>query len=243
MEKNLYAEMAVLEETHWWFVGRRKIFLDILLRFRPDKSGKLLDIGLGTGRNAKLFQDMGFEVTGIETSPEAVSFARQKAPGVSIIESTFPSEHVPGGAFSVVSMLDSLEHFEDDQSALRAAYDALRPNGLLLVTVPAFHFLWSPHDEAAHHFRRYIKRELVERLRGAGFEVLFGSYYNFFLFPAILLVRTFGRIFSIGGGSDFSRTPAFLNKLLALIFGCERFLLKFLPLPFGVSLIAVAQKK
>ncbi len=242
MEKHLYAEMSSLEEAHWWFRGRRAVLFDLLSRFKP-MGKRLLDVGVGTGINAQQFSQHGFLVDAIEPSQEAIRFAKEKAPSANLIEASFPSPLVKDNEYHIVTLLDVLEHFDDDHSALRAVTKALAPGGIVLITVPAFRFLWSGHDELAHHRRRYRKAELVERLKGAGLTPAFVSYYNFFLFPAIALVRLASNALNVRKKeSDFSSTPGFLNAPLALLFGFERFLLRVGPLPWGVSLIAVARK-
>lgn len=242
METALYSEMAKVEGEHWWFRGRRAVILDVLRRHaRP--GGVLLDVGLGTGFNAALFKKMGFAVEGIESAPEAVAIARRLAPDVRIVEPIFPSATLPPEKYSVIAMLDVLEHLENDAEALRCVARVLKPGGVVLITVPAFMFLWTRHDELAHHYRRYRRGELTAKLRAAGLEPQLLSYYNFFLFPAVVFVRLVTK--ALGKqkeGSDFDATPGFLNAPLAWLFGFERFLLRFASLPFGVSLIAVARK-
>jgi len=234
--------MSQIERTHWWFVGRRSIIIRLLRRYAPP-NGALLDVGMGTGLNAALFRQLGFAAVGLESSPEAIAIARRTAPHVPVLESDFPSDTVPAHTYQVCTMLDVLEHIEDDGAALASAFRSLSPGGIVLITVPAFRFLWTRHDELAHHVRRYRKAELVEKLRAAGFEPVAVSYYNFFLFPAIALVRLVQKAFGIKKEtSDFNATPGFLNAPLALLFGLERFLVARVPLPFGVSLVAVAAK-
>lgn len=243
MEKELYAEMAELEETHWWFRARHAVILDIMRRYCP-RAGTLLDIGLGTGLNASAFSRAGYRVTGVEPSPEAVAFAQAKAPDIAVIESAFPSPAIPRESFDIVTLLDVLEHFSDDGEALRAVARALRPGGMVVITVPAFAFLWTKHDETAHHFRRYRRGELMRKLRESGLTPEFVSYYNFFLFPPIAGLRLIFRLFGKRSEeSDFSRTPKVLNGLLRRLFASERYLLRMGRLPWGVSLIAVATKR
>ena len=237
----MYAEMAEIEKNHWWFVGRRAVAFDVLKRTHAQ--GTLLDIGLGTGYNARLFKKIGFAVDGLDPAPEAIEFATTIAPDISVIQAPFPSMEVKSDAYDVAALLDVVEHLEDDEAALREVRRGLKPGGIAIITVPAFRFLWTKHDERAHHFRRYRKSELVHAIRAAGLEPEFVSYYNFFLFPLIALVRIVTKTLGREEGSDFDRTPGFLNVILATIFGSERFLLRFSPLPFGVSLIAVVRKR
>ncbi len=236
----MYAEMAELEKNHWWFQGRRNVVFDLMRRFAP--KGKLLDIGLGTGFNAKAFSEQGYDVHGLDPAPEAIAFAKKTAPNVAILQSGFPSHEVPSDTYDVVALLDVLEHLKDDMTALEDVHRVLKKGGIAVITVPAFRFLWSPHDERAHHFRRYRKHELRKLFLETGFEVHVLSYYNFFLFPLIALVRLVGKLSYKHESNDFDKSPAFLNRVLAWIFSSERFLLRIIPLPFGVSLVAVVRK-
>ena len=243
MEKELYLESAEIEAKHWWFVGRRAILLDTLMRFSGASHNKLLDIGCGTGLNAMLFSVNGFLVTGLETSAVAIGLARAIAPSINILATSFPSSLVARDSYAVITALDVIEHIDDDKGMIRAVADALQPGGIVLISVPAFSFLWSVHDELAHHKRRYNREELRASFVMAGLEPIFISYFNFFLFPAIAMFRVLSGAFRFSRNvSDFSATPELLNSMLASIFAAERFLLRLFPLPFGVSLIAVARK-
>lgn len=239
----MYTEMDSMEATHWWFSGRRRVALDFLKRYCGKHRGRLLDIGVGTGLNAAYFQEMGFSVSGVEPSVEAAMIAQRKAPNLQIIATEFPSAEIVSGSYDVVCLLDVLEHLKDDRTAMQEVARVLSPGGKVFITVPAYRFLWSSHDERAHHFRRYRRRELRALFSDAGLRPLQVSYYNFFLFPPIALVRLVTKISGdTDTRSDFARTPAFLNSLLGHIFGAERLLLRLVSLPFGVSLIAVAEK-
>jgi len=239
----MYAEMAEMEKNHWWFVGRRAVVFDVLRRHgKKEGKGKLLDIGLGTGFNANLFLKEGYEVHGLDPSEEAIQFAKTIAPSLSVIQAPFPSPEIPSDTYDVAALLDVVEHLEDDTTALREVHRLLTKGGIALITVPAFMFLWTKHDERAHHFRRYRKAELERVIRAAGLEIELISYYNFFLFPAIVLVRFLGKLLRREEGSDFDKSPGVLNGLFAFLFASERFLLRHMTLPFGVSLIALARK-
>jgi len=243
MDTKLYGEMAEMERTHWWFLGRSAVIKDILLRFKKNRS-TLLDVGAGTCLNTAAFKRIGFQAVALESHPEALNLARTVAPDIEIIDAPFPSPRIESNKYDVVTLLDVLEHLSDDADSLQEVHRILAPNGIVLITVPAFMFLWTSHDERAHHYRRYRRTELLTKLKLAGFEPTLVSYYNFFLFPPIAFVRLIQKFFvKKNETSDFTRSPRILNSLFATLFGAERFLLRFTRLPFGVSLVAVARKK
>ena len=243
MDKSLYSEMASLETRHWWFLGRRVIIFDVIKRFCGSPSGKALDVGLGTGINGEFLSKAGYLVDGVEDSDEAIRFVEKNYPSLSVLKTSFPSFSIASESYKLVTMLDVIEHIEDDMSALKAAYHALVPGGRVVITTPAFPFLWTKHDELAHHKRRYRKKELKTKLEEVGFETLFISYFNFFLFPAIATFRILGKLLSKESvNSDFSSTPNFLNLPFTKLFSSEHFLMRFFSLPFGVSIIVVGKK-
>lgn len=247
MDLSMYREFAeVHEDRHWWFVGRRLIvraLLQTLLDGPADRT--ILEIGCGTGGMLPVLSEFG-RVTGIDPSEEAIRYSRQRHGGhAELWRVDFPREPPPGDRYDLVALFDVLEHLDDDARALRRAAALLAPGGLLLATVPAHRFLWSPHDVINHHRRRYARRELRSRIRESGLRLVRLSYFNMFLFPAVLLARLIRRPVSGApqGRSDFRSTPGPINGSLAALFGSERFLLRHVNLPFGVSLLAVARKE
>jgi SAM-dependent methyltransferase len=246
MRSDLYDVHHQLENTHWWFTARRRIVLGLLRRMLPEMhvpagaEVRVADIGCGTGGMLRHLTEFG-SVTGVDPSPEAVAYA--KAPGVDVRHGSLPDglPFRPDERFHVVTMLDVLEHVEDDVAALRAVHGCMEPAGRLLLTVPAGQFLWSGHDVVNHHFRRYSRRVLADRLRAAGFRIRYLSYYNSILFLPIAGVRLLHRLTAADGGDHDVRMPAGpVNAMLHRVFAAERLVLGSLRLPFGISLIAVA---
>ena len=233
---------AEAEFHHWWFAARREIVLaqleGVLEAGRSDR--RLLDIGCGAGGFLAFLGRYG-HATGIEASPEAVEIASRS--GADVRFGSLPGDiPVEQESVDVITLLDVLEHVEEDLDALRTIRDRLRPGGHLILTVPAFPFLWSGHDVVNEHKRRYVRSQLDERLRGTGFEVLRTSYFNTLLFPPIALLRILRRPWDRDDRADEGRVPALLNGLLRRTFGAERWFLKWADLPFGVSLLAVARR-
>jgi SAM-dependent methyltransferase len=147
----------------------------------------------------------------------------------------------PGG-FDLVAALDVLEHVDQDLKSMRALWSQLRPGGWALITVPAFAFLWSRHDERHHHKRRYARDELVARIRAAGLSPVFVTYFNSVLFPVIAGVRVLKNALRLTDVEDDKMPAQLVNRTLRAVFASERHLVGRLPLPFGVSLLVVARK-
>lgn len=242
MESNIYSLMASLEEDHWWFAARRAIAGKIIERLGLPADARILDAGCGTGGNLAMLSRYG-QVEAMELDDQARKLAHAK--GITRVLSGRLPDSVPYSReqFDLIVLLDVLEHVEDDKRTLAVLGDLLKPGGYLLVTVPAFPFLWSAHDEVHHHKRRYLLNELRDKVRNAGLELAYATYFNTLLFPLILGVRLLGRLrMAKSESGDLTMPPPLINRLLFTFFSCERFLLWRWPLPFGVSVLAVARK-
>jgi SAM-dependent methyltransferase len=240
----VYRAHAELERDHWWFVGRRAVVGDVLERHVGTRVGRILDVGCGTGGMLPLLARFG-DVTALEPEPFAVDHARRQPVEAEVVLGRVP-EDVPATAdFDLVTAFDVIEHLEDDVGALRSMASATRPGGTVLVTVPALPWLWSEHDVANGHFRRYRRRDLARVLDEAGMDVRHLSFFNAVLFAPIAAVRLVGRLRRAErpGRSDFDMglPPKPVNRLLAGLLGGERRLVSGRGLRLGVSLIAVAR--
>jgi SAM-dependent methyltransferase len=198
------------------------------------------DLGCGTGGNLKLLSEFG-RVRAMELSDVARDFATRRAQA-EVQPGRLPTEiPFPGVNFDLIALMDVLEHLADDQAALRGLRARLKPGGWLLVTVPAWPFLWSHHDETHHHQRRYVRKTLRAAAQAAGFTLRFDSYFNTLLFPAVAGVRLMKRL--TGSHGDDQRQPGpCLNRTLLRIFSSERRILRRrIRFPIGVSLLLLAQ--
>ena len=235
--------MRDLEDQHWWFQGRLRIVATLLGSLNLPENTKILDLGCGTGGNLEMLSDFG-SVTGVEMDDTAADLARQRG-HAPVLGGSLP-DHVPVDeqSFDCVTMFDVLEHIPQDAESLVAVNRMLRPNGHVFITVPAFKFLWGPHDVAHHHQRRYRAKQLRSLLQGADFSIVKLSYYNTWLFPPAALVRLLRRVIPAGGsGAELALPPAWLNSVIESVFASERYVLKHTRFPFGISLLAVAQKQ
>lgn len=248
MDPMLYDELARFEDTHWWFAGRRAVIREVLNKHLPARNERrILDVGCGTGGMLHLLADYG-SVEGLEGSPIAVAYGRQRVGSVAKIR----QGELPGGLeenerFDLISAFDVLEHLEEPVATLERIRRALAPGGSLVCTVPAYPFLWSHHDEVAHHFRRYTESTLRAHLSEGGFEVRHLSYFNSILFAPIAAVRLVQRLVKTKkpspGKTDFTATPSFLNGVLTALLASERRWVAQGRLPVGVSLLAVAEPR
>lgn len=242
MEPNIYTLMASLEENHWWFAARRAIAERIIEQLGLPPDASILDAGCGTGGNLAMLSRHG-RVHAMELDDQARQIANAK--GIArVLSGRLPDEvPYPQGQFDLIALLDVLEHVEDDRNTVRALASLLKPGGYLLISVPAFPFLWSAHDEVHHHKRRYVAGGLRSLLDNAGLEVTYASYFNTVLFPLIFGARQLGKLRSRKPGSgDLTMPHPFINRLLRAVFSSERCVLGRWSLPFGVSALAVARK-
>jgi SAM-dependent methyltransferase len=241
LEQQAYREQFELEDTHWWFEGRRAVIWALLDRADVGRGLRILDAGCGTGRNLGEFASLG-EVRGVDSSPEAIEFChRRGVPGAS--EGRLESLPFDDDSFDLIFATDVLEHLEDDRMVMRELRRVAAPGGRLLATAPAYRWLWSQHDEAHHHFRRYTLARLRERLAAEGWETLEWSYFNTALLPPIAAVRTLARRRPpTDGRPDLKLTPPLLNRLLLAPMKLEAAMIRRgVRLPAGVSIGVVCR--
>ena len=240
MHPNAYLEMANTEARHWWFVGRRAILTSVISNMTLQQSARILEIGAGTGGNLSMLSRFG-SVSALETDATARSIAKAKTDGrVDIRAGLCPNDiPFPPQSFDLVCLLDVLEHIEDDVPTLMACKKLLASSGRLLLTVPAYSWLWSAHDEFLHHKRRYHVPDLRVKLAKAGLHIDRISFFNTLLFPLVALGRLKDRFLKrpLATGADVP--IALINHFLSNIFGAERLLLRTCDLPFGVSLLVI----
>lgn len=240
MDPLLLRQHLELEERHWWFVARRRIVLAALERHLGESRDlEILDAGCGGGATLQSLGRYG-RARGMELSEEAVRYARER--GRDVEQGSIDRLPFAAGEFDLALALDVVEHVQDDLRALKELGRVLRLGGWLLVTVPALEMLWSAHDVANGHYRRYTLDELQGRMREAGFEVVAATYFNSLLFPAILASRGLQRLRPKKAVSDVSEAPAPLNSLLEGIFSLEARLVGRVRFPFGVSALCLVRK-
>lgn len=243
---------ARIEDVHWWFVARRQIIAPLVARLvPPHQNKKIVDIGCGTGGNLGTFT-AGYRCVGVDASPVAIALAAQRFPAARFIADSNPldvANEVAGA--DLVMLMDVIEHVPDDFLFFSTVAAAMKPGTQVLLTVPADPSLWSPHDEAVLHMRRYERARFEAVWAGLPFRVRMVSHFNSRLRPGIKLARTVARwrARSVGkDGTDFHAPPEWLNSLLTNVFAGEAG--RLLPMldggrgyERGVSVIAVLERQ
>src|SRR5438874_7403273 len=241
MERAEYATMFRVEETHWWYGALHRLIFQALDAELPDwRKKNVLDVGCGTGAILEQLGNPGKNV-GIDLAPDAISFCRQRGLN-NVREGDICALPFSDNSFDAVICSSVLYHqwVGDVAGAVREMHRVLRPNGVLLINVPAFPFLHSAHDEAVMTARRFRKWEIRQLLQKQHFKIRRLTYWTTFLFPLAVAARTLG---GSKMGRDFeTEGTSFSDRVLSQIMALELRLLRNVSLPFGVALLAVARK-
>ncbi len=248
MESGVYKQFYEFEKDHWWSKGMRFLCKRMVDRYCKERDGALiLDIGCGTGELTHELDKNMPGVIGADMSSEAVEFCRKRAVST-LVMTKAEATGFKGGSFSAVIAFCLMEHISDDALFLAEMHRILKPGGHLIIVTSAFQFLWSKHDEIAHHKRRYrlsvIKRLLKER----GFRIRKATYINSAVFPAVLVIRIVQRLFGLGPKSnegfmlDLVKLPGAVNEILYGLLKTEARALDYINFPVGVGILCVVEK-
>ncbi len=242
MENELFDEMYNVETQHWWFVARRKIIDSVVQSLDLEKVSRIMDAGCGNGDNLAFLSKYG-DVTAMERDDNALLKAKARQIG-NVSKGSLPDK-IPAEINKnndLIVLLDVLEHIDEDAESLAVLRDYVNDNGKLIITVPAYQFLWTAHDEQHHHKRRYTAKYLKILIENNGWKVDTISYFNSLLFPLALVDRIKQKIFPTEKGNKLKMPPKLINMLLEKIFSFESRLIGHFSFPFGLSIIVVAEK-
>src|SRR6516225_10635421 len=252
MERSAYEQLAEIEDTHWWFVYRRKLIGD-LLEGSGGVAGELaLDIGCGTGGNLPFLKTYCANGCGIDLSEYAIALARRKYPRGTFLEGDINELRGLYGpaSFDLISDFSVLNHqwVKSDLESMRHVHHVLRPGGVFVVTEPAFSALRREHDRIGQTARRYTLPQLNSLLETAGFRSIHSTYFNMPALPITLVLAIANRLglssrTGDGGVSERRLPPKGLNNTLTTAVGMELAVIRsFGGIPFGVSIACVARK-
>ena len=242
MRPELFVEMAAVQRRHWWYAGRREILSSLIKAMKLPVNASILEIGCGTGGNLHMLGQHG-ALSAMEFDEKARALANTQ--GACEVRAGGLPHDVPfaDASFDLVCMLDVLEHIELDGEALARVLALAKPGGRLLITVPAYQWLWSEHDAEHHHFRRYTAQAIQAKARAAGWHIQQAGYFNTLLFPVVVVARLMAKLFGLkqAGGSSLPAAPA--NTFLRALFSAERHWVAARGgFPFGVSVVAVLRR-
>lgn len=210
-----------------------------------DDQRLILEIGCGTGYQMPVLKKWG-KAEGLDINPEAVKIAASN--GLDVRVKDIENHDIGSNNFDAIGLFDVLEHIKHDNDVIKKIHSSLKNNGLLFLTVPAYNFMFSDHDRAMDHFRRYNKKKLIYLLQESGFQIITSGYWNSLLFPGILLMRLIKKFFSLFikkelPKSEASNLPSLINSFLYKILMFENFLIsKNIKLPYGLSIFVIAKK-
>ncbi len=254
MEKNYYIEYYQYERNHWFFKARNKIILDHItgLVGKDQNQLKILNVGVATGYTSVLLKSISTNITSVEYDEECFDFTNQNVPDIGLVQGSILELDFQDNEFDLVCAFDVIEHIEDDKLGLSEMERVCKPDGHVVITVPAFMSIWSHHDVINHHFRRYKKKQLKSLFSDTS-KLVFLSYFNFWLFLPVLMFRKINNIFKIteknNSDSEVGSDLQLFNKdslgssILYSVFSSESSLLKKrIKFPFGVSLLASWKK-
>jgi SAM-dependent methyltransferase len=241
MDRDYELQTHQAEDRHWWYRGRRTVLDGVIKGLGLAPRPRILDAGCGSGRNMVDLARYG-TVTGVELSETSVELARARGCGEviagSVLEMPFPDD-----SFELAVSLDVIEHLDDDLAALRELRRTVAPGGALLITVPAYQWLWSGHDEVNHHHRRYTRRSLQRVGEQAGWTQARTTYFNSVLLPVAIALRVLDRVNrakTTESSLDLWVPPEPLNWLLERPLAAEAALIsRGGRIPAGLSLLAV----
>jgi SAM-dependent methyltransferase len=243
MQEHTYGIMRQVEDSHWWFAGRRRILLgflnDIVSRLDVNRP-QILDVGCGTGANLEMLGVFG-EAHGVDVSIDALKFCEERGL-VNVHHGEAERLPFPDASFDLATALDVVEHLDDDVAGLREMHRVLKPGGYALLFVPAFMFLWGVQDDISHHRRRYTINELRTAVKKAGFEVERATYANLTFFAPILAGRAIMKVTGLKPASENNINVSALNGIFGRFLGAESLFLKRMNFPLGVSAICVARR-
>ncbi len=246
MSPDAYVQMAQVQDTHWWFVARRTILFEQVRALNLPAHADILEVGSGTGANLDLLAQFG-SVTGLEMSEAAIAFATLRARAlrdVTLHQGMCPHDLVRiDKKFDLICLFDVLEHIEDDVETLRRLSQLLKPGGRLMLTVPAYQWMWGPHDVQLHHRRRYSKGSLRACCEAGNLSIERMSSFNSLLFPLAAGMRMVDRLLNRDVPSGLGVPFGAMNRTFARIFGAERFVLRRGNLPWGLSLLLVGTRR
>lgn len=244
MQEIVYHTNYQNENSYWWFIARNEILKQTVENFCDlNENFNLLDVGCGTGGFASSLLSQ-CNVIGMDTSDIALEYSRKR--GLKNLHNCILSDFDKSqyGHIDAITILDVIEHIEDDKQVVKDAYNLLESGAYMIASVPAYQWLWSQHDVIHMHYRRYNLSNFKSLLKGAGFKIMYASYFNTLLFPPAVMKRFVENITKTEKSIEtpIDEVPDFVNKLFTSVFRLEKKWIPKVKVPFGLSIVVVAKK-
>ena len=248
MDHKFYQEYYKLEREGWWFKARLSILESYCKKIINHPEMRILNVGAATGATSEMLSKFG-EVTSLEYDEFCCKFLKEKT-GIEAVNASLTDLPFEDDSYDIICAFDVIEHIEEDSKAIEEIYRVLRPKGKYFLTVPAFQSLWSNHDVINHHFRRYRKNQINKLIVNKKLKIDDSTYFNFWLFIPISIVRFILNNISrkkdsdsTGSDNEIMQSSKIVNEILYRIFYSEKFLLKLnIKFPFGVSILTIGFK-
>lgn len=242
MKSDSYNEMYSLEENNWWYKSRRELVLKLLEKNTKQKN-KIIDFGCGTGKILETLHEKGYFCYGTDDSETAINFCKKRGVNATLLNSRADKKSMASD-FDTALLLDVLEHVKNEKEVLNQIKKRVKKNGLFIVTVPAFNWLFSTEDIVYQHYRRYTKKETVMLLKSNGFLIEHAFYWGGFLFPLTATVKILLKLKKKPKESQLELLPEFFNSLALAVMRIENwFHARNIHLPFGTSVLVIARMK
>ncbi len=239
MDKAHLNELISVEQTYWWHIAKRELFLELLKRECPPPAC-ILEGGMGSGNNLLVLKQYGYKVSGLDQMQESVDRCRSFGITEVQVQDLQQSWTIENGKYDLVVLLDVIEHCQNPVQVLHHAKQALRPGGKIIITVPAIPFLIGPWDRALGHHRRYTIDLLKKNAAGANLRLTWHSHWNSFSLLPAFMIRIIEKYCNTSSSNiEFLRLPNFINEILIQLAKVERKIIQKTPIPFGLSLIGV----
>lgn len=234
MEKKVYKDMIEQEKNHWWFKARREIIEQELQKLNLPANAKILEIGCGVGGNLELLQKFG-NVQAMELDDFSLDYIKKEL-NIDVKKGFLPNNFPYNESFDLICMFDVLEHIKEDMLSLDILKNYLSKNGKIILTIPAYQWLYSTHDKLLHHHRRYYKSELIRNIENLNYKVSRSSYFNTLLFPLVIVSRLLDIINPSNESLGYGTPHRFINTVFYKIFRMEKFILNKFSFKVGTSI-------